>query len=252
MSTARSLCALGIVLAGCSSTGVGNPGVASLTLTSDPTVEPAAADATNEPEQLPADALRHAIVVFGELRFLACDTSEADARVSGRFVVDLATNKSIPPIPSVPVPESGFCGIDATLAPALEPPALAGRSMFFSGVRSDGTLFLLFADMPGTLRMRPLDNTVWPLEPRHAWLWALRPRRWVQPSELEGVDSEPLDDVSRVIPIDVDRHRVLYTIIRERVAGRSTLHEDLNDNRQVDASERRGSALLGQGLDSLD
>jgi hypothetical protein len=190
--------------------------------------------------------------VFGEVRYLACDTAEEDGKVDGPVVVDLATNRVEPEIGMVALPKSGFCGIDATLAPAASPPAMAGRSMFFSGLRSDGTLFLLFVDMPGTLRMRPVDGVTWPIDGAHRWLWKLRPRRWLALSELDAVDSAELDGIGRVIAIDGNRHPMLYEAIRTRIARRSTLYLDLNDNDELDAEERLDGALLGQGLDSID
>lgn len=241
--------ALVLCLAGCSSTGIGNPGVADLSLTADPDVEP---DAGQDTEQLASNALRHAVLVFGELRFLPCDPSEADSVASGPFVVDLAQNVSEPKIPEVTIPPGGFCGIDATLAPATEPATMAGRSMLFSGVGSDGTLFLLFADMPGTLRMRPLPAVDWSSLDEPALLWALRPKRWVLPSELTASDAETLGRTKRVIPIDVNQHPILYTAIRARIARRSTLHLDLNGNGRLDPDERQGDALVGQGLDNID
>jgi hypothetical protein len=247
----KSLLAAGFALLGCSSTGVGNPGVAmqSLSVSSDSEAEPDASDAA---EQLEPTNLRHAMLVFGEVRYLACDTSEEDGVVDGPVVVDLATNHVQPEISAVAIPQSGFCGIDATLAPATSPPAMAGRSMFFSGLRSDGTLFLLFADMPGVLRMRPLDGVSWPSDGEHRWLWKLRPRRWLAPTELEAADTAELDGIGRVIAIDVNRHPVLYEAIRTRVARRSSLYLDLNDNDKLDAEERLDGALIGQGLTSID
>ena len=245
---------LGLAAVGCNSTGVGNPpGVDTVSLpliiASDPEVEP---EPTDTGEQLDASSLRHAVLVFGELRFIACDTPDNDAVIDGEYAVDLAQNTVEPPLPRVALPAAGFCGIDATLAPATTPPSLAGRSMFFSGLRTDGALFLMFADMPGTLRMRPRLDRVWPTDGKHGWLWALRPRRWLLPSELDTADSTPLDGIGNVIAIDVNRHPILYQAIRARVARRSTLHIDLNDNEQLDPNERTGSAYIGQGLDTID
>lgn len=251
-----------VILAGpaCSSTGIGNPGIQTqgLALTGDDEVEPGAGDT----EQLEADTLRHAALVFGEIRFVACDSPEQDVAIAGPFVVDLLTNEVDPPIPDVEWPASGVCGIDATLAPAERPRLLEGRSMLFSGVR-DGTLFILVADMPGTLRMRPLEGETWrPGE--HRWLWAMRPRRWVLPEELanEASDTGSVVDavaevvdttgVERIVAINVNRHPVLYELIRTRLAQRSTLHVDANGNGKVDAREREGDAFIGQGLDDIE
>lgn len=246
-----SVLALGGSLLACSSTGVGNPvAEQSLALSSDSELEP---DATDAGEQLDPANLRHAILVFGELRYRACDNNaDDDGVIAGPIVVDLAKNGVETNIPPILIPDSGFCGIDATLAPAVAPASLAGRSMFFSGLRSDGTLFLLFADMPGTLHMRPLDGVIWPKDGKHRWLWKLRPRRWLLPSELDTVDTAALDGIGRVIPIDVNRYPLLYELIRARIGRRSTLHIDLNDNGKLDTDERLGAAFIGQGLDSID
>ncbi len=239
------------LLLGCNSTGVGNPGTISqgLQVQGDLELEPEAGDAA---EQLAAGALEHAILVFGQLRFLACDDSEDDVTLKGPIAVDLLTNRVLPESLEVPIPEAGFCGIDAPLTPAQRPAAMAGRSLFFSGTRSDGALFMLFANMEGTLHMRPRPGVEWPTDGAHAWLWVLRPRRWVLPSELQDAEPETLDDVDRVIAIDANRHSVLYELIRSRLAGRSTLHLDLDDDHRLDSEERSGDALLGQGLDQLE
>lgn len=240
---------LSLLLLGCSSTGVGNPGVAQLSLISDPDVEPAV---TDDAEQLASEDLQHAILVIQKLQFLACDSQEHDMVAAGPFVVDLAQNRCEPAIPTLTLPSGGFCGIDATLGPAAAPAALAGRSMFFSGLRNDGTLFLLYADMPGTLRMRPLSGIDWANGDDAHWIWAMRPRRWLLPSELADVEAETLGGVRRIIPIDVNRHPALYQAIRTRIAQRSTLHIDLNQNGQLDPDERLDDALIGEGLGSID
>lgn len=238
-------------LLGCSSTGVGNPGVATqpLTISNDSEVEP---DATDSGEQLPPENLRQAVLVFGELRFLACDTYASDVVMKGPFVVNLARDRVDPELPEPVVPEGGFCGIDATLAPATQPPAMVGRSMYFSALRSDGTLFMLFADMQGTLRVRPAPGVAWPSEGGPRWFWKLRPRRWLLPSELEAEEVTDTADVNRVVAIDVNRHPTLYYMIRARLARRSTLYVDANDNGQLDPDERLGSAIIGHGLDNID
>jgi hypothetical protein len=246
--------------AGCSSTGVGNPGFQTqgLALTEDGEVEPNADDT----QQLEPGTVNHAVLVFGELRFVACDSTSSDVVLDGPFVVDLLANRVEPEIPEIVWPEGGVCGLDATLAPATRPRLLEGRSMLFSGIR-EGTLFVLVADMPGTLRMRPRAGGEWsPSE--HQWLWALRPRRWVLPAELASetgdtgsavdavsdvVDTEGVD---RVIAINVNRHPILYALIRTRLASRSTLHVDANDNGKVDESERAGGRFIGLGLDDIE
>lgn len=242
-----------LALEGCSSTGVGNPplaeGTLSLTVAQDPTVEP---DATDDGEQLDAKSLRHAVLVFGELRFIACDANDGDTVLTGPFMVDLAQNRVEPPIGEVPVPPSGYCGIDAVLAPAVAPATLSGRSVFFSGLRADGTLFLIFADMPGTLRMRPRPGISWQTEEDTPWIWAMRPRRWLLPSELDAEAPSLLAGLGNVIAIDAGQHPLLYAKLRARIARRSSLHLDLNQNGSLDSDERLGDAFIGLGLDSLD
>jgi hypothetical protein len=242
-------CAAIVLTLACNSTGVGNPPAVpaevSLALMEDSEVEPEATDSV----QLDKKRVEHAIIVLGKIVALACDTEEK-VTLEGPFVVDLATNRIEPNLPMVPVPDGGICGLDAELAPAIAPAALAGRSIFFSGTRSDETRFLLFADMRGTLHLLPRNDSAWPVD--HDWLWALRPRRWLSPTELDESDSEALDGEDRVIVINVNRHPLLYAAIRSRLAGRSSLHLDLNDNFVLDDDERSGGAVIGLGLDSLD
>lgn len=238
------LCALG-----CNSTGVGNPSdpaTASLALVNDSTAEPNATDT----DQLDTAQLKHAVLVFGKLEFIACDSSEKNVSLAGPFVVDLAQNRIVPAIPAIAVPDAGFCGIDATLAPATAPAALAGRSIYFSGTRSDGTLFLLFADMPGTLRLRQREDLAWTTD--HPWLWAFRPRRWLSLAELDASVAEADTALGQVVVINANRHPLLFSAIRARLAGRSSLHLDLNGNLELDNDERNSDAFIGQGLENLD
>lgn len=249
-----------LLLSGCGSTGVGNPGVQQqeLALTADDGVEPGADDEA----QLESDVLTHAYVVFGEVRFLACESGVEDVVLQGPFVVDLLAGDVQPELPAFDWPSGGVCGVDATLAPAETPRRLEGRSFFFSGVR-DGTLFILVADMPGTLRIRPLPMATW--EPEAGpWLLALRPRRWLLPEELANETSDEgsavdavsdlvdVENVERVVAINVNRHPVLYELIRSRFARRSTLHVDANGNGKLDTRERGNGYFIGQGLADLE
>lgn len=254
------LCSLALPSLGCESTGVGNPGVIQqLLVTSDDAVEP---DAADDAAQLDADHLTRAILVVGELRFVACDGPDEDVVEPGPFVVDLTAHTVTPEIPGVAVPPGGVCGIDATLALAREPELLRGRSLLFSGERADGTLFVMVGAVPGTLRLRPTADGAFD-QGQDDWLWALRPRRWILPSELDGVRtdtgsaaaavSDAIDDadVASLIAINVNRHPLLYAAIRSRLAGRSTLHLDVDGDGDLDEEELSGDALIGRGVGDL-
>ena len=72
-------------------------------------------------------------------------------------------------------------------------------------------------------------------------------------SAVEAVaDIVDVSQVDRVIAINVNRHPVLYEVIRTRLAARSSLHVDVNDDGRVDAAERRSANVIGRGLDDLD
>lgn len=231
---------------GCSSTGVGNPGVSSLSLSvvDDP-------KAQDEAQDLPDSAIQDAVVVLGELRFRACDASVGHPHVvSGPFIVDLKRGTTTPEIPVIPGTPGGYCSLDAPLAPATSA-ALAGRSLFFDGTRADGTFFIVYANMTGTLKLRATDNQIWPgADTAHRFFWALRPRRWLLRAELDDADATPDNDHQRAVVIDADRHTSLYLLIRSRLAGMSTLYADADDNGVFTDSDRQ--AVVGQGLDDAD
>jgi len=244
---------------GCESTGVGNPGVIQqLLVTSEDAVEPEADDAA----QLDADQLTRAILVVGEFRFVACDGPEEDVVTPGPFVVDLTGHDVTPAIPGVALPPGGICRLDATLALADEPELLRGRSMLFSGVRADGTVFVMVGAVPGTLRLEPTTAGAFD-QGEDGWLWALRPRRWLLPAELDAVRtdsgsavqavSDAIDSagVTSLIAINVNRHPLLYAAIRSRLAGRSTLHRDIDGDGELDPDELTGDALIGRGVGDL-
>jgi len=257
-------------LLGCTSTGVGNPGFDSISLAitvddrtpdSDaldvvvpdaaaPEADAALANPSDE-ESLPKTAVRHAILVLRELRWLPCDANLPATIVRGPFVLDLVAQRSVPAIPSVQVPETGFCGIDAPLRAARAPAALAGRSLFFDGVREDGALFIVYADMKATLRLRAKRDVRWGArsdEAEMALLWAFRPRRWLRQHEVELADATPWDDQMRAVVIDVDRHPALFLAIRRRLAGESTLYAD----REPDGTLDPADLPIGLGSDDAD
>jgi len=267
--------------AGCASTGVGNPGVSSLQLsivndTADDPDDAGASDAgtsdadamtsngdagdadagdagaSTAEQSLPQGAIADAIIVLGELRFQPCDPAAGTVfTVPGPFVVNLKTGSTSPQIPAIDGTPGGYCGIDAPLAPARAPATIAGRSVFFDGYRADGTFFLVFANMTGTLRLRATPGATWlGMKTPPLFFWALRPRRWLQPAELDSADTMPYDTHQRAIVIDIDRHPALYLAMRMRLAGVSTLYADANGDGIFDKSDR--TAVVGQGLDNAD
>jgi hypothetical protein len=195
--------------------------------------------------------IRHATLSIAKLRFLPCDDAQPVAVVEGPLLIDLVNPRMPPAALEVPDIDGGYCGIDAPLAPASAPAALAGRSLFFDGVRRDGTLFVLYANLQGTLRLRARTGESFsaadPAESQ--FLWVFRPRRWLTQTEVDGAESEPYAG-SRAIVIDVDRHPLLYASIRARLAGRSTLYRDLNRDGRLEPDER--THALADGLDDIE
>ena len=231
---------------GCESTGVGNPNnEMSVSVVNDLNPEP---DATDPSDQLSTTELRHTELAFSELRWAPCDAADALVVMPGPMVVDLVSGIVNPPLPPVPFPPGGFCGLDAPLTLDARDASMQGRSMLFSGTRSDGTLFILYAAMPGTIHMVAESNIVWNAQSASSVIWALRPHRWLKQTEIDTESSDAFGSTRRAIVIDVDRHPLLYAVIRGRIGGRSSMYEDTNDNHQVDPSD----VLIGHGLPSLD
>jgi hypothetical protein len=236
-------------LGGCSSTGVGNPApISSLSLAL--AIVDDTQDQGND-QDLPQGAIRDAIVVLGELAFQPCDAGQGAAyTASGPFIVDLENGTTSPQLPAIPGTPGGYCGIDAPLAPAASA-ALAGRSLFFDGQRADGTPFIVYANMHGTLRLRATPGATWlGLDTPPVFFWALRPRRWLAKSELDDADVTPYDNQQRAIVIDANRHPALFLAIRARLAGASTLYADANGDGVFNDSDR--ASVVGQGLDNAD
>jgi hypothetical protein len=279
-----------LLLGGCNSTGVGNPAPAlslSLAIVNDTegdypdsvagavdaeggapgaggagatesgaggadTAGAAGAPSTPEPLSLPLHSIQEAILVLGKLRFMPCDNAQGEVFIApGPFVVDLKRKTTTPEIPPIPATVGGYCGIDAPLAPAQAPANLAGRSLFFDGFRADGTFFIVYANMVGTLRLRAKPGATWQgmAEPP-LFFWALRPRRWLAPSELNEADVMPYGDHQRAVVIDADRHTVLFLAIRSRLAGLSKLYVDVDGDGVFDDPDR--TAEVGEGLDNAD
>jgi hypothetical protein len=240
---------------GCGSTGVGNPvvetGTLSLAIVSDDDLDDAAPDgrtgeaaaelvgapAAAPVEPLPRGALQRAVLVLGSVRWIPCDAAAQVVTQSGPFLVDLLGGETRPPLPPFQVPEGGMCGFEAPLAPARDSAEFLGRSLLFSGERADGVRFLLFANMRATLQVRAARGQAWAGAADQALLWALRPRRWAAAQELaEETPSE--SDGQRTLVIDVDRHPLLFALIRTRLASQSGMFLDRNGNGVLDAADR--------------
>lgn len=277
---------------GSSSTGVGNPGVISLSIVTDDELEltpddnggapgtcegasgaagaatdgeagaagqgaPSAAGAPATSggdvaldDDLPRMSVQHAKLALGSLKWRSCATPTEETVVPGPFVLDLIEHTTTPEIPPVQEPDGGFCGLDAPLAVVDGPADLAGRSIFFDGVRSDGTFFLLYADVQATLRVRRHARLVWDASDTPAVLWAFRPRRWLSRAALDAASTTAWDDGRSAVVIDANRHPLLLAAIRHRLAGKSTLFRDLNQNRELDAEDR--NVIVGDGSDDAD
>ncbi|HVZ36932.1 MAG TPA: hypothetical protein VG963_31115 [Polyangiaceae bacterium] len=250
-------------VAGCSSTGVGNPGVPaaalSLAIVADqdddsaklanagdagPSAEADAGAPLASSDALPGSAITRAALVIGSLRWLPCDASIAPVVQNGPFIVDLVAGTTEPALPPVTKVAGGFCGFDAPLAPARVSAELAGRSLVFAGTRADGVGFLLFANVRAILRVRAERGEIWGLpSDTTPLLWALRPRRWAGQSELAAAAPDEDPGALPTIVIDVDRHPLLFALIRARLASESGVFLDTNDNGVLDPEERARGAL---------
>ena len=203
-------------------------------------------------QPLPQGAIQDAVIVLGKLHFMPCDKTQGSVfTVPGPFVVDLKHKTTTPEIPDIDGTPGGYCGIDAPLAPAVAPAALAGRSVFFDGHRADGTFFIVYANMTATLRMRAKGGATWQgmTEPPR-FFWALHPRRWLLTAELSAAETTPYDNHLRAIVIDADRHAALFFALRARIAGVSKLFADANGDGVFDDPDR--AAEVGEGLDNAD
>ena len=237
----------------CGSTGVGNPGPAetgtlSLAIVSDDddtAPEPGAsgeiaadgADGAAPVIPLPHGAVERAVLVIGSVRWLPCDDSEPVITQSGPFLVDLIAGTTRPALPAFRVPAGGVCGFDAPLAPARDSAEFLGRSLLFSGTRADGVRFILFANMRATLRVRAPRGEAWGGARAETLFWALRPRRWAAAQELDNEATSDADG-ARTLVIDVDRHPLLFALIRARLAAQSALFFDRDRNGVLDAEDR--------------
>jgi hypothetical protein len=226
----RAVCLLGalgallsLAVAGCSSTGVGNPGSENGTLE----LGIVADDGSGDAEALPRAALEQASLVLARIEWQPCDASQPPVVQAGPFIVDLLTGSTTPEIPQIDAPEGGLCGFDAPLGPARDSAELAGRSLFFSGTRDDGVRFLLFADMRATLRVQSGDGQSWAIpEQRRPIVWQMRPRRWAQRADLNDAATSTWAGDRRIIRIDVNRHPLLFALIRARLGSESLLLDE--------------------------
>jgi hypothetical protein len=247
----RSIALFSVVsaLSSCTSTGVGNPfRETSFEFVASESPEPAAVD----PEAgLAEGALDHALVVIAQLALAPCDESLANVVVGGPFVVDLVSGDGAPELSPVPTPEGGFCALEAPLTPARRPAAIAGRSIFLSGQRSDGVPFLIYAAAELTLRVEARAGEAWGEADGDALLWAFRPRRWLEQSEVDSAEINAQDGGLDVVIVDSNRHPLLYSAILTRIGGRSGMYRDLNKNRRVDLSELE-NAWVGIGLGTTE
>ena len=209
--------------AGCSSTGVGNPGSENGTLE----LGIVAGDDGSDAEALPSAALAQASLVLARIEWQPCDASEPPIVRQGPFIVDLLTGATTPEIPSVEAPPGGLCGFDAPLGPARDSAELAGKSLSFSGERDDGVRFLLFADMHATLRVQSGDGQSWAIpDERRPLVWQMRPRRWAQRADLDAAETSTWAGDRRIIRIDVNRHPLLFALIRARLGSESLLLDE--------------------------
>ncbi|MEO7036782.1 MAG: hypothetical protein ABI548_22725 [Polyangiaceae bacterium] len=224
--------------AGATGTPLGEAGIANET---PPTAQP-----------LPLGWIQDAVIVLGRLHFMPCDKTQGRVFTApGPFVVDLKHRTTTPEIPDIQGTPGGYCGIDAPLAPATAPAALSGRSVFFDGHRADGTFFIVYANMTGTLRLRAKAGATWQAmaEPPR-FFWALHPRRWLLTAELSAAEPTPYDNHLRAVVIDQDQHAALFFALRARIAGVSKLYADADGDGVFDDADRE--AEVGEGLDNAD
>lgn len=234
---------------GCESTGVGNP-VRETTFELVTTDEPEP-DGTDDDTGLPEGALEQALVALSYLEFTPCDPSEGTVRADGPFVLDLMSGRLEPELAPVDTPEAGFCSLAAPLYPVARPASLAGRSIFLSGTRSDGVRFLMYAAAEAELRLNARENSAWGAKDDEHFLWAFRPRRWLERRELEQSEINAESDGRGIVLIDSNRFPVLYQLILARISGTSDLYVDENRNSRLDLGELE-NGWVGVGLDSVE
>jgi hypothetical protein len=229
----------------CNSTGVGNPpnrpASVSMAIVADDETEgvPSELDGGGaEGESLSRGSLTHAVIVLGSVRWRACRDTNALTISEGPFVVDLLSGESRPPLPDVTIPDGGFCAFEAPLSTAARSAELAGRSLFFAGVRADGVPFLVFSGMRAVLRARAAQGQSWGNDDQAiALLWAMRPRSWASNMELDAAATSPWG-TRRAVVIDVDRNPLLFTLIRARLAGLSHVLLDRDRDGFLDPDDR--------------
>jgi hypothetical protein len=236
------------------STGVGNPyddpetGTLALALVTDDE----AASASEMETLLPEAGLDQAVLVLGSVTWLPCDPEDPGVVQEGPFVVDLLSGTTEPELPVFAVPARGMCGFDAALAPARDSAPLGARSLYFAGTRADGAEFMLFANVGATLRVRATTGQEWGADDNLRLLWAMRPRRWAAPMELDVAEPRVWNGGRRrTIVIDANRHPILLALIRSRLAGESSVFSDAGYDRALGESERAGE-IIGTGSSETD
>jgi hypothetical protein len=256
-------------LAACSSTGVGNPvkeQTISLAIVQEIEIEPETAGAgggedaagaggmqgdggTSGANGLPRAWITKAVLVFAELRLLACDSAPgASVVLQGPFVADLVAGNTTPSLPSIEAPGGVFCGIEAPLGvSAIE--ELEGNSVVFEGSRPDGTLFSVRTHVATTLRaVAPADAAWLPAQVRTLF-WALKPQSWLSRDELEMQPSRPFEGRRR-IDITPLSDPALYLRFRQRLAGTSRVYGDVDDDGLFTAADR--IRTIGNGSTDAD
>jgi hypothetical protein len=237
---------------GVASTGVGNPyqdpelGTLALGIVAD---EQTGSEA--DAESLPQSWLTRAVLVLRSVTWRPCDEAQLDVEQPGPFVVDLLSGTTEPELPVFVAPAGGMCGFDAVLGPARDSASLGARSLYFAGARADGVEFLLFANVRATLRVRAPSSVAWGTDDNLRLVWALRPRRWLAPMELDTAEPRVWNlGRRRTIVIDANRHPLLLSLIRSRLASESTLFRDESPDRRLEPFER-GEAI-GTGSTDTD
>lgn len=233
-------------LAACSSTGVGNPGQVTLAIVSAD--EAPSTPVTTESE---SGVLLRAVVVLAELRLVPCAADAPPLRFPGPFLADLVAGTLSPQPPPLAATGS-YCRLEAPLAAASRPAALAGRSVLLHGRRADGVEVLLYAALSGTLRANARVGALEVSAEGVRWLWGLRPARWVERNELAAAPRTSLRDGRRFVVLDADRLPLLLEQVRRRLGGASTVYNDADGDGRLSPTERAEENIVADGSTEVD